>query len=124
MKAYIIKSAVLVLILLVSVAVGARVMDLTLPTMSYFGVIYIALLFIIMQYFTHHDVQISEDRRIRRLMIGSMVRLFLVLIFLVISLFNMKPIELTFVVIYGLTFLLFLFFDNLEIRANLRSETE
>lgn len=124
MKVYIIKSAVLVLILLVSVAVGARVMDLTLPTMSYFGVIYIALLFIIMQYFTHHDVQISEDRRIRRLMIGSMVRLFLVLIFLVISLFNMKPIELTFVVIYGLTFLLFLFFDNLEIRANLRSETE
>ena len=124
MKAYIIKSAVLVLILLVSFAVGARVMDLTLPTMSYFGVIYIALLFIIMQYFTHHDVQISEDRRIRRLMIGSMVRLFLVLIFLVISLFNMKPIELTFVVIYGLTFLLFLFFDNLEIRANLRSETE
>ena len=124
MKAYIIKSAVLVSILLISVSVGSQVMGLRMLPVSYIGIIYIALLFNIVQYFTHHDVQISENKRIRRLMIGSMVRLFLVLIFLAISLFNMKPIELTFVAVYGLSFLFFLFFDILEMRTNLRPETE
>ena len=124
MKAYIIKSAVLVSILLISVSVGSQVMGLRMLPVSYIGIVYIALLFNIVQYFTHHDVQISENKRIRRLMIGSMVRLFLVLIFLAISLFNMKPIELTFVAVYGLTFLFFLFFDILEMRTNLRPETE
>ncbi len=57
-------------------------------------------------------------------MIGSMVRLFLVLIFLAISLFNMKPIQFPFVIVFGLTFLFFLFFDILEMRTNLRPDSE
>ena len=57
-------------------------------------------------------------------MIGSMVRLFLVLIFLAISLFNMKPIQFHFVVVFGITFLFFLFFDILEMRTNLRPDSE
>ena len=56
-------------------------------------------------------------------MIGSMVRLFLVLIFLAISLFNMKPIQFPFVVVFGITFLFFLFFDILEMRTNLRPDS-
>ena len=57
-------------------------------------------------------------------MIGSMVRLFLVLIFLAISLFNMKPIQFPLVVVFGITFLFFLFFDILEMRTNLRPDSE
>jgi len=76
------------------------------------------------RYFTYHDTNISENKKIRRFMIGSMVRLFLVLIFLAISLFNMKPIQFPFVVVFGITFLFFLFFDILEMRTNLRPDSE
>ena len=57
-------------------------------------------------------------------MIASMLRLFLVVIFLGISLFNMPKVELGFVAGYIVTFLLFLFFDIREMRTKLRPDSE
>jgi hypothetical protein len=36
----------------------------------------------------------------------------------------MKPIHFPFVVVFGITFLFFLFFDILEMRTNLRPDSE
>jgi len=124
MKSYIIKAGILSLVIFLSVLVGVQITQIQLPPISYVGILYLALLFVLVRYFTNHDSNISENKRIRRLMIGSMVRLFLVLIFLAISLFNMKPIQFPFVIVFGLTFLFFLFFDILEMRTNLRPDSE
>lgn len=124
MRKYIIKASILALLILVSVWVGVQITQVQIPPISYIGIIYLVVLFVLVRYFTNHDTNISENKKIRRFMIGSMVRLFLVLIFLAISLFNMKPIQFTFVVVFGLTFLFFLFFDILEMRTNLRPDSE
>ena len=124
MKSYILKAGILSLVIFLSVWVGVQITQVHLPPISYVGILYLALLFVLVRYFTYHDSNISENKRIRRLMIGSMVRLFLVLIFLAISLFNMKPIQFPFVIVFGLTFLFFLFFDILEMRTNLRPDSE
>jgi uncharacterized membrane protein len=124
MRKYIIKASLLALLLLVSVWVGVQITQVQISPISYVGILYLVVLFILVRYFTYHDTNISENKKIRRFMIGSMVRLFLVLIFLAISLFNMKPIQFTFVVVFGLTFLFFLFFDILEMRTNLRPDSE
>ena len=124
MKLYLIKSAVITTIISLSAAIADVYMKLDLPAISYSGVVYLGALFSLVRYFTHQDQNITENQKIRRLMIGSMLRLFLVLIFLVISLFNMKPLEMSFVVIFGLTFIFFLFFDILEMRTNLRPDSE
>ena len=118
MRKYIIKARLLALLLLVSVWVGVQITQVQISPISYIGILYLVVLFVLVRYFTNHDTSISENKKIRRFMIGSMVRLFLVLIFLAISLFNMKPIQFTFVVVFGLTFLFFLFFDILEMRTN------
>ena len=124
MRKYIIKASLLALLLLVSVWVGVQITQVQISPISYVGILYLVVLFILVRYFTYHDTNISENKKIRRFMIGSMVRLFLVLIFLAISLFNMKPIQFTLVVVFGLTFLFFLFFDILEMRTNLRPDSE
>ena len=124
MRKYIIKASLLALLLLVSVWVGVQITQVQISPISYVGILYLVVLFILVRYFTYHDTNISENKKIRRFMIGSMVRLFLVLIFLAISLFNMKPIQFHFVVVFGITFLFFLFFDILEMRTNLRPDSE
>ena len=124
MRKYIIKASLLALLLLVSVWVGVQITQVQISPISYVGILYLVVLFILVRYFTYHDTNISENKKIRRFMIGSMVRLFLVLIFLAISLFNMKPIQFPFVVVFGITFIFFLFFDILEMRTNLRPDSE
>ena len=71
-----------------------------------------------------HDEKQDPNKGIRKLMIASMLRLFLVVIFLGISLFNMPKVELGFVAGYIVTFLLFLFFDIREMRTKLRPESK
>jgi len=124
MRSYLIKALITTLVILISSGAADLMLNLGLPSITYGGVVYLGALFSLVRYFTHYDDKITENQKIRRLMIGSMLRLFLVLIFLVISLFNMKPIELPFVIVFGLTFIFFLFFDILEMRTNLRPDSE
>lgn len=57
---------------------------------------------------------------IRRVMIASMLRLFLAAIFLVISLKSMGFVNFHFVGIYCVLYLLFMLFDIYNLRSNLR----
>jgi len=66
----------------------------------------------------------NPNQGIRRLMISSMIRLFVVVIYLGISLYNFRPLELKNVLIYVFSFLLYLFFDIYEMRTKLRPDSE
>lgn len=115
---------VLALLVMTSLFLAKGLFQAQLTPIAFVGVAYLGSLFVLVHYFTHHDKNMSENKRIRRLMIGSMIRLFFVLIFLVISLFNTPKFSLHFVIAFGLTFLFFLFFDILEMRINLRPDSE
>ena len=124
MKPYAIKAIVLTLFIMTSLFLANWLFQAQLAPIAFLGVAYLGSLFVLVHYFTHHDKNMSENKKIRRLMIGSMIRLFFVLIFLVISLFNKPQFPLHFVIAFGLTFIFFLFFDILEMRANLRPDSE
>jgi uncharacterized membrane protein YiaA len=124
MNLYTKKVGLIALVLVLSVALADLILTRNLPAVSYFGVLFVAGVFSTVNYFIHRDSQIDENKRIRRLMIGSMLRLFLIVIFLGITLFNMSNLSFDFVMIYGISFLLFLFFDILEMRINLRPDLE
>lgn len=124
MRSYTIKSIIICFVLLISLAIADTVLDLSMNLIGYTSIVFLTGVFVLTRYFVQFDDSINENKRIRRLMIGSMMRLFLVVIFLAISLFNMLEVELTFVVVYGLSFLFFLFFDILEMRTNLRPDSE
>lgn len=122
MKPYTIKAIVLVLFIMIGFFVANWRVQAQLSIVAFVGVAYVGILFVLVHYFTHHDKNMSENKKIRRLMIGSMIRLFFVLIYLVISLFNTPQFSLNFVIAFGLSFILFLFFDIVEMHINLRPD--
>ncbi len=124
MKAYTIKSAIIGIVLLLGLWISEALFKMHIGTLSYLSVVYILIVFVLIHYFINHDKKITENKRIRKLMIGSMTRLFLVLIFLAISLFNMQVVLKEFVVVFAVSFFFYLFFDILEMRTNLRPDLE
>lgn len=64
----------------------------------------------------------TENAVIRRMMVGSMMRIFLGVIFLAITLYNIRPVNLFFVVSYCLYFSVFLVFEISQMRTNLRPD--
>ena len=115
---------VLTLFIMTSLFLANWLLEAQLTPIAFVGVTYLGSLFVLVHYFTHHDKNMSENKKIRRLMIGSMIRLFFVLIFFIISLLNKPQFPLHFVSAFGLTFIFFLFFDILEMRTNLRHDSE
>lgn len=124
MKPYTKKAIALVLFIMIGLFVANWRAQAQLSPVAFVGVAYIGSLFVLVHYFTHHDKNMSENKKIRRLMIGSMIRLFFVLIYLGISLFNSPQFSLNFVIAFGLSFIFFLFFDIVEMRINLRPDSE
>ena len=123
MRAYILRSVVLTIMIMLSFAFSEQFTNYPLTPWIYPAVMFMALVFILIHYMSMHDEKQDPNKGIRKLMVASMLRLFLVVIFLGISLFNMSKIESGFVVGYIVTFLLFLFFDISEMRTKLRPET-
>ena len=124
MKPYILKAVLIGAVLLIGLWVSNNLFHMHISALSYFSVLYVLIVFVLIHYFIHHDKKITENKRIRKLMIGSMARLFLLLIFLAISLFNMQVVLKDFVVVFAVTFFFYLFFDIMEMRTNLRPDLE
>ncbi len=124
MRAYIVRSVVLAVMIMLSFILSEQFTNYPLTPWIYPAVIFITLVFILVHYLSMHDEKQDPNKGIRKLMIASMLRLFLVVIFLGISLFNMPKVELGFVAGYIVTFLLFLFFDIREMRTKLRPDSE
>ena len=124
MRAYIVRSVVLAVMIMLSFILSEQFTNYPLTTWIYPAVIFMTLVFVLVHYMSMHDEKQDPNKGIRKLMIASMLRLFLVVIFLGISLFNMPKVELGFVAGYIVTFLLFLFFDIREMRTKLRPDSE
>ncbi len=124
MRTYIVRSVVLAVMIMLSFILSEQFTNYPLTPWIYPAVIFITLVFILVHYLSMHDEKQDPNKGIRKLMIASMLRLFLVVIFLGISLFNMPKVELGFVAGYIVTFLLFLFFDIREMRTKLRPDSE
>ena len=124
MRTYIVRSVVLAVMIMLSFILSEQFTNYPLTPWIYPAVIFMTLVFILVHYLSMHDEKQDPNKGIRKLMIASMFRLFLVVIFLGISLFNMPKVELGFVAGYIVTFLLFLFFDIREMRTKLRPDSE
>jgi hypothetical protein len=64
----------------------------------------------------------SGNSQIRRIMIASMLRMFVILIFLIITMLNQPKVNIPWTIAYGLYFLLFLMFDISKNHTNLRPD--
>jgi Na+/proline symporter len=124
MKGYIIKFGVLSLVMILSVAMAKMFTSYPINSWIYLGVIYLGILFIAVHYFSLHDDKNNPNKGIRKIMLGTMIRLFAAVIFLIISVLNSGKPELGFVLTYLLSFLMFLFFDISEMRSKLRPDLE
>ncbi len=109
--------------LLGSVFLAAKFTNNYIHSWVYFGIVFMGGLFLLINRWTTKD-KMNPNQGIRRLMISSMIRLFAVVIYLGISLYNFRPLELKNVLIYVFSFLLYLFFDIYEMRTKLRPDSE
>ncbi len=66
----------------------------------------------------------TENAVLRRLMVGSMLRMFTGVLFLAITLYNIRPVSMFFVFSYCSYFCLFLVFEIWEMRTNLRPDSK
>ncbi len=93
------------------------------PDLVWGGLIFLACLTALIHLFIFGQ-KATPNGSIRRLMVGSMVRMFLGIVFLLISLLNIKPVNLFFVVSYCLYFCVFMVFEIWEMRTNLRPDSK
>lgn len=113
------------LILTALLAVISLVFQLTgyaqLPVYNWFGLIYLLGVTVLI----HAFIEAARDRAnalIRRLMIGSILRMFLGILFLAVTLYNIKPVNLHFVLFYCVYFCVFMVFEISQMRTNLRPD--
>ena len=109
--------------ILCSIFFAAKITSNEIHSWVYFGIVFMGGLFLLINRWTTKDEK-NPNQGIRRLMISSMIRLFVVVIYLGISLYNFRPLELKNVLIYVFSFLLYLFFDIYEMRTKLRPDSE
>ncbi len=124
MKGYIIKFSTIAMALILSVSLAKGFTHYPINSWIYLGIIYLVILFTAVHYFTLHDDRNNPNKGIRKIMMGTMIRLFASVIFLIISVLNSGKPELGFVLTYLLSFLVFLFFDISEMRTKLRPDLE
>lgn len=92
------------------------------PDLVWGGLAFLTFLTFLIHYFIFGSAR-TPNSMVRRMMIGSMLRMFLGVIFLAISMFNLKPVNIFFVVAYCAYFLAFMLFEIWEMRTNLRPDS-
>ncbi len=108
--------------IVVSTIVGSTFSHLKFGNSIYFAALYQLLVFILLKYFVSRGDQKNANSQIRRIMIASMLRMFLILMFLVITMLNRPEVNIPWTIAYGLYFLLFLMFDISKNHINLRPD--
>ena len=88
MKKYTLKIAVITILFFVTLS-GLEAMGKTVGWYSYAGIIYLAILMLVLRYFSVQQAA-TENSWVRRTMVLSMLRMMLTIIFLAIILINAK----------------------------------
>lgn len=93
-----------------------------IPAYGWGGLFFLAALNGLVHQFTHGRKVTDQNKAIRRMMAGSMMRMLFTIAFLAITLFSFHPISISFVISYGSSFIIFLLFEISQIRRKLRPD--
>lgn len=122
MKVYSIKMIFVLVALVASTFLGSMFSSLKFGNSIYFAAFFQFVVFMLVRYFIHKSDANNPNSQIRRIMIGSTLRMLVILIFLVITMLNQVKVNLPWTLLYCLYFLLFLLFDISEKYSNLRPD--
>ena len=122
MKVYSYKMVFVFLAVTASTYFGCMFSSLKLSGIIYFAAFFQLLVFLLVRYFIHQSDQNNPNSQIRRIMIGSTLRMLVILIFLVITMLSQEKVNIPWTLVYCLYFLLFLLFDISEKHSNLRPD--
>ncbi len=122
MKIYSIKMAFVFVAIVVSTYLGSMFSNLKLGNSIYFAAFFQLCVFLLLNYYVTVGHKKSGNSQIRRIMIASMLRMFVILIFLIITMLNQPKANIPWTIAYGLYFLLFLIFDISKNHTNLRPD--
>lgn len=122
MRVYTIKMLFVLVALSLSTFLGTMFSNLKFGNSIYFAAFFQFSVFMLVRYFIHKSDLNNPNSQIRRIMIGSTLRMLVILIFLVITMLNQVKVNLPWTLLYCLYFLLFLLFDISEKHSNLRPD--
>jgi fatty acid desaturase len=94
----------------------------TIPTYGFFGVLFLVGLSGFIHYYIYGSEKTDPKKTIRRMMLGSMLRMLAAIFFLAISLFAFRPLNIPFVISYTGSFFLLMVFEISQIRRKLRPD--
>ncbi len=120
MKIYTIKMTFVFVAIVISTYLGSLMSHLKLGNSIYFAALFQLCVFLLLNYYVSKGSSKNPNSQIRRIMIASMLRMFIILIFLIITMFNQPKTNIPWTVAYSLFFLLYLIFDISKKNANLR----
>jgi O-antigen/teichoic acid export membrane protein len=93
-----------------------------IPAYSYFGVLFLVGLSALIHRYIYGNEKSDPQKTIRRMMVGSMLRMLAAILFLAITLFAYRPISFPFVISYTGSFFLLMVFEISQIRRKLRPD--
>jgi len=93
-----------------------------IPAYGYFGVLFLVGLSGFIHYYIHGSGNTDPKKTIRRMMLGSMLRMMAAIFFLAISLFAFRPLNFPFIISYTGSFFLLMVFEISQIRRKLRPD--
>jgi F0F1-type ATP synthase assembly protein I len=120
---YAVRLIILVLLMVMVTAVLQWTGTVNLPGYNWIGLGFLVLITGLIHMFVHAAGE-NPNSLIRRLMIGSILRMFLGILFLAITLYNMRPVNLHFVIFYCAYFCVFMVFEISQMRTNLRPDSK
>lgn len=122
MRPYYISLSFLTALMLTSIIIYNAFATDEIPAYSYFGVMFLVGLSALIHRYVHGNEKSDPKKTIRRMMIGSMLRMLAAILFLAISLFAFRPLSIPFVISYTGSFFLLMVFEISQIRRKLRPD--
>ncbi len=95
-----------------------------IPAYGYFGILFLSGLTLFIHQFTYGNPNNEPAKTIRRMMVGSMLRMIMAILFLLITLISFKPVNIPFVILYILVFSILMVFEIYSIRCKLRPDSK
>jgi hypothetical protein len=92
-----------------------------IPNYNWMGLGYLVLITWLIHSYVY-AASANPNSLIRRLMVASLLRMILGILFLAITLFNNRPAHIPFVIFYCSYFCVFMLFEILNMRTNLRPD--
>jgi len=128
MKFYTIKMTFVFIAIALSTYLGSMFSNLKLGNSIYFAAFFQLCVFLILNYYVSKGDKKNANSQIRRIMISSMLRMFFILMFLIITMLNHPKNNIPWTVAYSLFFLLYFIFDiskkNINLRTHLKAPDE